>query len=93
MAARVRQLGDAVGWHAVEVEVSPVVWGHDDRLGDLLDALAARPELLDPAVGADLSRVRSSSQSRSESPDPEAARTVAAQALDEEIIALGFTRA
>ena len=92
MAARMRQLGDAAGWHTVEVEVSPVVWGDEERLGDLLDALAARPELLDPAVGADLSRRAIGVTVTVAAGDPEAARTIAARALGEEIIALGFRR-
>jgi hypothetical protein len=91
-AARMRQLGESIGQHTVEVEVSPVAWGDDDRLGDLLDALAARPELLDPAVGADLGRRAIGVTVTVAAGDPTAARTIAATALDEEIIALGFER-
>ena len=69
-----------------------MVWGDEERLGDLLDALAARPELLDPAVGADVSRRAIGVTVTVAAGDPEAARTIAARALGEEIIALGFRR-
>jgi hypothetical protein len=92
IAARMWELGDSIGLHTVEVEVSPVAWGDDDRLGDLLDALDARPELLGPAVGVDLSRRAIGVTVTVAAGDPEAARTVAARALDEEIIALRFVR-
>jgi hypothetical protein len=42
--------------HTVDVEVAFVAWDDDDPLVDLMEALSARPELLGPAVGADLRR-------------------------------------
>ena len=92
VAARMRALGDSIGRHTVEVEVSPVTWGDDDRLGDLLNALTARPELLGPAVSADLSRRAIGVTVTVEAGDPMAARTIAARALAEEIAALNFQR-
>jgi hypothetical protein len=92
IAKRLRQLGELVGHRTVEVEVSPVDWRDDDRLGDLLDALTARPELFGPALGVDLSRRAIGLTVTVAAHDPEAARTIAACALDEETIALGFER-
>lgn len=90
VAERLRQLGELVGHRTVEVEVSPVEWGDDDRLAALADALAARPELIGPAVSTDLSRRVIGLTVTVAAHNREAARAVAAHALDEEIGALGL---
>jgi hypothetical protein len=92
VAERLRQLGEMVGHRTVEAEVSPVEWDDDNRLLALADALTARPELIDPTVSTDLSRRVIVLTVTVAAPDPEAARTVAAHALDEEIGALGLRR-
>jgi hypothetical protein len=78
--------------HTVDVEVAFVAWDDDDLLVDLVEAPFARPELVGPAVGADLRRRSVGITVTVESSDPVAAKAIAQRALQQVVAALGFAR-
>jgi hypothetical protein len=72
-----------VGEHTVEVEVA-ADWDDDDRLVFLHQALRARPELLEPSVGADRRRRVIGAIVTVQAPSESAARDIAGRAVLDE---------
>lgn len=70
--------------HTVDAELAPVEWGDNNRLVDLMEALGARPELLGPVVGADLTRRAVGITVTVVADSPAAAQDIAKRALEEE---------
>ena len=75
--------------HTVTVEVA-VDWDVGEHLAVLLDALDARPELLGPAVGADLRKGVIGVTVTVEAKNEEAAQEIATLALIDELRGLGL---
>lgn len=77
--------------HTIEMEASGVRWDPEhDLLVDLKQALTARPELLGPAVAADLERGVVMVTITVDADDEESARQMVSSAFGEELVRLGF---
>lgn len=76
--------------HTVTVDALGVILEDDAALGDVLDALDAREELLAPAVSADLVRRAISVTVTVVATGPESARQIAVRALGEALVTLGL---
>jgi hypothetical protein len=76
--------------HTVTVEALGVVLENHDAMGDILNALDAREQLLGPAVAADLLRHAISVTVTVVATNPESARQIAVRALGEVLVALGL---
>lgn len=79
--------------HTVHVDAFGAAWADDDALADLYDALAAREEILGPAVSADLMRRSIGLTVTVPVLTESEARRIAVQVLGEELVALGFADA